>query len=120
MKMANSPEYIKTSLAAAISLGLEKGSFKNGVRLTGLNLLLTYDNGCAGKCAYCGVTQNIKKDDKASPFLKRTFIRVKWPVYSVSTILESLKKRVNYFERICISMATHRRALKDTVYITKK
>jgi hypothetical protein len=51
----NSPEYIQTSLAAAMSLGFEAGSFKDPVRLTGLNLLLTYDEGCLGKCAYCGI-----------------------------------------------------------------
>ena len=51
----NSPEYIQTSLAAAMSLGFEPGSFKEPVRLTGLNILLTYDAGCLGKCAYCGI-----------------------------------------------------------------
>jgi biotin synthase-related radical SAM superfamily protein len=51
----NSPEYIQTSLAAAMSLGFLSGSFKDPVRLTGLNLLLTYDQGCLGKCAYCGI-----------------------------------------------------------------
>ncbi|MGZ8891011.1 MAG: radical SAM protein, partial [Nitrososphaeraceae archaeon] len=52
-----SPEYIKTSLAAAISLGFENGSFTNGIKLTGLNLLLTYESGCIGKCAYCGISK---------------------------------------------------------------
>ena len=54
----NSPEYVQTSLAAALSLGLEKGSFKDKVKLTGLNLLLIYDKECIGRCAYCGISKN--------------------------------------------------------------
>ncbi len=116
MEKANSPQYVKTSLAAAMSLGLEKGSFADGVRLTGLNLLLTYENGCAGRCAYCGVT----RDSRSGPKLKKTFIRVKWPTYSIDTILERLKNNSSSFERICISMVTHGQAFKDTVYLTEK
>ncbi|MBM3700247.1 MAG: radical SAM protein [Actinobacteria bacterium] len=116
MEKENSPEYVKTSLAAAMSLGLEKGSFADGVCLTGLNLLLTYQNGCAGRCAYCGVTQA----SKSCATSKKTFIRVKWPVYSIDTILERLKNSPNSFERICISMVTHGRAFEDTVWLTEK
>lgn len=110
-----SPEYIKTSLAAAISLGFENGSFTNGIKLTGLNLLLTYESGCIGKCAYCGISKSrvVEKE-------KKTFIRVKWPTYKLDDIIEAVKMRENNFERICISMITHKNALKDTKFITKK
>ena len=63
----NSPEYIQTSLAAAISLGLEKGSFKDNIKLTGLNLLLTYDGGCIGRCAYCGLSRIPRQDSPHTP-----------------------------------------------------
>ena len=110
-----SPEYIKTSLAAAISLGFENGSFTNGIKLTGLNLLLTYESGCIGKCAYCGISKSriVGKE-------KKTFIRVKWPTYKLDDVIEAVKMRENNFKRICISMITHKNALEDTKFITKK
>jgi len=172
-EVLNSPEFIKTSLAAAISLGLEPGRFKDNVRLTGLNLLLTYDSGCIGKCSYCGISisnskyegyikdsgkenikNNINSETKSNinkgninrdsnndnsncirssgnddiydvnsiskKAVRKTFIRVKWPVYRLSDVLAALKSRENQFERICLSMITHRNAVKDTVFITQK
>ena len=110
-----SPEYIKTSLAAAISLGFKNGSFANGIKLTGLNLLLAYESGCIGKCAYCGISKSRVVDKE-----KKTFIRVKWPTYKLDDVIEAIKMRENNFERICISMITHKNALEDTKFITKK
>jgi lipoyl synthase len=109
----NSPEYVQTSLAAALSLGLKKGSFKEHVFLSGLNLLLTYGTACAGKCAYCGITAS-KKEKKS------TFIRVKWPVYKLDDILEACRRVPNKFERVCISMVTNAKALDDTLCILEK
>ena len=130
----NSPEYIQTSLAAAMSLGFESGSFKDPVKLTGLNLLLTYDQGCLGKCAYCGIAgsrneaeitdvvlssaDNLSASSKSGS--KKTFIRVKWPVYRLDDVLCALKTRESSFERICLSMITHADAVKDTIAIAKK
>ncbi|MCL5073541.1 MAG: radical SAM protein [Actinobacteria bacterium] len=113
----NSPEFIQTSLAAAISLGLEPGMFTDRVKLTGLNLLLTYDEGCIGKCAYCGISKT-EYTDSNKHRNKKTFIRVKWPVYKLSDLLDVLKTKENDFERICLSMITHRNALQDTRFIT--
>lgn len=151
----NSPEYIQTSLAAAMSLGFVSGSFKDPVRLTGLNLLLTYDQGCLGKCAYCGIA-GVRQDSENSrgaqgepdnklvesaagstnsgiiaddnldgrrsktKNAKKTFIRVKWPVYRLDDVLNALKEHESSFERICLSMITHGNAIKDTIAISKK
>jgi len=41
-----SPEYLRMSLAAALTLGLKNGSFYRGARLYCINLLLTYKRGC--------------------------------------------------------------------------
>ncbi len=129
MKNKNTPEYIRTSLAAAISLGFEPGRFKEPVCLTGLNLLLTYEEGCRGKCAYCGISASghqssaIASRDlisKEAGSKKNTFIRVKWPVYRLEDVLESIKLRQANFKRVCISMITHRNAVKDTAHITDK
>ncbi len=115
-KQQYSPEYVQTSLAAAISLGLENGSFKDRIKLTGLNLLLVYGEKCIGRCAYCGISKIRPQDSKG----KKTFIRVKWPVYRLDEIINRTKAFKNYFERICISMITHPDAVKDTVLVTKK
>jgi lipoyl synthase len=118
----NSPEFIQTSLAAAISLGLENGSFKEPVTLTGLNLLLVYDDGCIGRCSYCGISGLNQKSGSGSSSgsPKKTFIRVKWPVYNLEDVLAKLKLNESKFERICISMITHRNAVKDTISLTRK
>ncbi len=138
-----SPQYIQTSLAAAISLGFENGSFKEPVKLTGLNLLLTYKNGCIGKCAYCGISAlkqkiSYKKQNYLSnecikeytedtiednvkytkeTILKKTFIRVKWPIYKFTDVLAALKEKEANFKRVCISMITHKKAVDDTIFI---
>jgi lipoyl synthase len=111
----NSPEYVQTSLAAALSLGLEKGRFKDRVKLTGLNLLLIYDKRCAGRCAYCGISGN-----RPGTSGKKTFIRVKWPVCRLDEIIDRTVSRPHHFQRICISMITHGHAVKDTIFITKR
>jgi len=110
-----SPEYVQTSLAAALSMGLEKGRFKERVKLTGLNLLLIYDKKCAGRCAYCGISR-VRPETKG----KKTFIRVKWPVYRLDEVIERTISYPNHFQRICISMITHSSAVRDTILITKK
>lgn len=109
-----SPEYIKTSLAAAMTLGLKRGRFKDGVKLTGLNLLLTYPEGCLGRCAYCGISAD------ETPGAKKTFIRVSWPVYELDLVIDRLASTEESFERICISMVTRQKALQDTLLITRK
>ncbi|HAJ95754.1 MAG TPA: radical SAM protein [Actinobacteria bacterium] len=110
-----SPEYVQTSLAAALSLGMEKGRFKDNIKLTGLNLLLIYDKKCIGRCAYCGISKSRPTTEG-----KKTFIRVKWPVYKLDEIIKRTLTFPNHFQRICISMITHRSAVKDTIYITRK
>ena len=117
--MKNSPAYIQTSLAAAMSLGLEKGSFKDGIKLTGLNLLLVYGKGCIGKCAYCGLSKVQDAPHKSTPRAK-TFIRVKWPVYKLDEVLGRTAEGKHAFQRVCLSMVTHRDAVRDTIAVTKR
>lgn len=116
----NSPKYIQTSLAAAITLGLEPGSFKEKVKLTGLNLLLVYDKKCIGRCAYCGLSS--QQDQSNGPVKKkvRTFIRVKWPIYLLDEIIKRTVVNAGCFERICVSMVTNSNAVNDCLTIIKK
>ncbi len=101
----HSPEYVKTSLAAAMTLGLKEGSFFRGARLRALNLLLTYPEGCAANCAYCGLSRSRRRDE--------TFIRVAWPIYGVKEIVRRSLLIRDQLQRVCVSMVTHPRALAD-------
>lgn len=108
-----SPHYVQTSLAAALTLDLQQGSFYRNTKLTGLNLLLHYEEGCLGRCAFCGLSTS-----RREPRRGRTFIRVAWPLYPLEQILERTPT-AKTLQRVCISMITHRRALKDTREIIK-
>ncbi|MGQ9682232.1 MAG: radical SAM protein, partial [Anaerolineae bacterium] len=104
-----SPEYVQTSLAGAITLGLAAGRFAPGVRLGALNLLLTYPEGCAAACSYCGLARDRQRGS--------TFIRVPWPTYPLAQIVARLREYEHGLQRACISMVAHRRALEDTIAI---
>ena len=103
------PQYVKTSLAAAISLGMERGRFARGCGCTCLNILLNYKEGCSAKCGYCGLSAAREKQD--------SFIRVRWPVYSLESILSRINEGQHPFKRVCVSMVTHQRAMEDTCSI---
>ena len=99
------PALVKTSLAASISLGMEQGRFARGCGCTCLNILLNYEEGCYANCGYCGLAAG--RDKKGS------FIRVRWPEYSLESILEKVKEGRHPFKRVCVSMVTHPRAVDD-------
>jgi lipoyl synthase len=116
----NSPEYVQTSLAAAMTLGMEAGLFKEKVKLTGLNLLLFYDKRCIGRCAYCGLSKQ-NMDKESVPKKKNgTFIRVKWPAYLLDDIIMKTLENPQLFERICVSMVTHPDATADSIKVIKR
>ncbi|MDN5345376.1 MAG: lipoyl synthase [Clostridia bacterium] len=100
-----SPEYVQTSLAAAMTLGLKEGSFYREAKLKALNLLLTYEQGCAANCAYCGLAR-LRQG-------KGTFIRVTWPIYPLREIISRSLLVQHQIERVCVSMVTHPRAIED-------
>ena len=97
------------SLAAAITLGFKRGLFYRHARLYCVNLLLTYKEGCFARCSYCGLSNN-----RPGLYDKKSFIRVKWPRYSLDEIIERISDRCDRVKRICISMITNRRAVSDT------
>ena len=55
--MPSSPEVLRTSTAAALSLRLAPGRFSRDVELGGINVLLDYERGCHANCAYCGLAR---------------------------------------------------------------
>ncbi|MFQ6065541.1 MAG: hypothetical protein ACE5L6_08705, partial [Candidatus Bathyarchaeia archaeon] len=52
-----SPKYVRISHAAAMTMGILPGKFLRNAKLYCINLLLTYDEGCMGRCAYCGLSR---------------------------------------------------------------
>jgi biotin synthase len=112
---ANSPEYLQTSTAAAMTMKLLPGKFHRGAKLNALNLLLTYEDGCKAKCSYCGLSKSrdVEEED-------RTFIRVDWPSYQLDDIITRTKENAPHLQRVCVSMITHPKALDDMCYVMRK
>jgi len=109
-----SPKYLRTSLAAAMTLGFKTGRFYRNAKLPCINLLLTYTSGCAGNCGYCGLSMR-----RPGAYKDKSFIRVEWPIYKLTDILESISRSGDKVKRVCLSMVTNKRAIKDTIEITK-
>jgi len=104
-----SPDYVRISLAAAMSLGYASGRFRRDAKLTGLNLLLTYEDGCVARCSYCGLAR-----DRTLARDKQTFIRVDWRAFPLDDIIERTRRLSDgLLKRACVSMITHRRAFAD-------
>jgi len=114
MEQKVSPQFIQTSLAASLTLGFQSGSFHRNAKLKGLNLLLHYEEGCSGKCHFCGLSRSRREGPKG-----KTFIRVDWPLYPLEAIIEKTKEK-DQIHRVCISMITHPRALEDTLYVIQR
>lgn len=104
-----SPQYLRMSLAAAMTLGFAPGLFHRDAKLYCVNLLLTYPSGCAARCAYCGLSGS-----RPGIAAKNSFIRVSWPSYTLDAIIEAIAARRDAVKRICISMLTNTRAVRDT------
>ena len=107
-----SPEYAKLSLAGAMTLGFREGRFWRNAKMTCINLLLHYPDGCKANCAYCGLSRGRIAEE-------RTFIHVPWPIQSMDDIIDRLN-RSTIARRTCISMITHRRANRDTLEMTRR
>lgn len=108
-----SPEYLRTSLAASITLGFKNGRFLRNAKLYCVNLLITYREGCSANCAYCGLSKV-----RPGEYEEKSFIRVSWPVYKTEEIIDRIERNKEV-KRVCISMITRRKAVEDTIEITK-
>lgn len=116
-EVLESPTHLKTSLAAAMTLGFKEGNFYRDAKLYCVNLLLTYDEGCRAACAYCGLSKNRQVNGRESD---KTFIRVEWPTYKLDNIIDALNsEKCNHVERVCVSMVTNKRATNDIINVNK-
>lgn len=106
---------MRMSLAAAMTLGFQRGLFYRSAKLHCINLLLTYRAGCAARCAYCGLSSR-----RPGRYGGKSFIRVTWPTFALEEIIERIGERQDRVKRICISMITRRRSVQDTRDICAK
>jgi biotin synthase len=104
-----SPEYVRLSLAAAMTLDLIPGWFYRNARLGCINLLLTYEGGCRANCAFCGLASEKRGGSHSK------FIRVPWKTYPVDEVIERIAAAPPHVQRVCVSMITHPRAVQDTL-----
>jgi len=101
-----------------MTLGLVPGEFLRGARLYCLNFLLTYEDGCLGRCAYCGLSRGRRSSEAWS---ERSFIRVDWPTVSIDEVVERLDAKVcPHVERACVSMVTDYRARRDLLTVVAR
>lgn len=116
--LCESPEYLQTSLAAAMTLGFKKGKFYRDAKLYCVNLLLTYQKGCRASCAFCGLSKSREVEGKESD---KSFIRVEWPSYKLDNIIQALNsERCNHVERVCVSMVTNKKAVDDILVVNNR
>lgn len=96
-----------------MTMGFKGGRFYRNARSPCVNLLLTYESGCAGNCGYCGLSLKREGD-----YYEKSFIRVGWPQYRLDDIIQKISLVPDKVKRICISMITNVRSIEDTVNMT--
>jgi len=113
-----SPFYVRTSLAAAMTMGMIPGRFFRDAKLYCINLLLTYYGGCVGRCAYCGLSRGRETGEL---WEAKSFIRVEWPNVALDEVIARIGSGVcSHVERVCVSMITNRRAREDTLTVVDR
>ena len=114
-KSFSSPDDVRLSLAAAMTLDLAPGLFYRNARLGCINLLLTYPEGCAANCAYCGLSRG-----RSGEHEEKSFIRVSWDVFALDDVVARMAEREGWFGRACVSMVTHPNAPGDMVEVLRR
>ena len=109
-----SPEHVRLSLAAAMTLGFVDGWFYRNAKLRCVNLLLTYADGCKANCAFCGLAR-----EKEEVWTARKFIRVPWKTFPTEEVIERLTNAPDHVGRVCISMITHPRRNEDVLTVCR-
>ena len=110
-----SPEYVRISMASAIALRMRSGRFSREFEFGGINLLLSYGQGCRSDCGYCGLART-----RPGSYEDKSFIRVEWPLVRTDDLVERMARFEPALTRLCISMVTHGRAYRDTCDITRR
>lgn len=109
-----SPDHVRISMAAAITLGLKPGRVYRDAHCDCINLIENYPEGCFANCSYCGLARErpgVPEDN--------TFIRVAWPLYSTDLLAEKIAEREVHgpIGRVCVSQVQDNRANQDLIDI---
>lgn len=110
-----SPDWVRISYASAIALRFKSGRFSREFEFGGINLLLSYDEGCLSDCGYCGLARS-----RAGAYEDKSFIRVEWPLVRTDELVDRMAQLEDRLTRLCISMVTHGHAYRDTLDITQR
>ena len=113
-----SPDNVRMSLAAAMTLGLKGGLFYRNAQLGCMNLLMEYDEGCMANCQYCGQGREMNDTPDC-----RSLIRVEWPSYPLDQVIEAINiasAAKPFIRRVCVGSICHRRAPQDMVRIIER
>lgn len=113
--LGESPDFVRLSLAAAMTLGFVPGWFYRNAKLGCINLLLTYAGGCRANCAFCGLA-----GEKFTAPARRNFIRVPWKIFATSEVIDAIKHAPPHVSRVCISMITHPRCKDDVLTVCSR
>jgi biotin synthase len=110
-----SPEHVRVSMAAAMTLGLRPGRMFRGATCDCVNLLESYPAGCYANCTYCGLAR-----ERPGRAQDNTFIRVGWPLAPTELVAEAVARHQDRIGRVCVAMVQDRRAYPDLLEITRR
>ena len=113
--MRESPDWVRISYASALALRFKSGQFVRDFEFGGINLLLSYVEGCQSDCGYCGLARS-----RVGAYEDKSFIRVDWPLVETDDLVDRLARFEDRLTRLCISMVTHGYAYRDTLDITER
>ncbi|HEX9097966.1 MAG TPA: radical SAM protein, partial [Candidatus Dormibacteraeota bacterium] len=107
--------WVRISYASAVALRFKSGRFTRDFDFGGINLLLSYDEGCLSDCGYCGLART-----RPGQYEDKSFIRVEWPLVETDELVRRLARYEDRLTRLCISMVTHGNSYRDTLEITRR
>lgn len=110
-----SPDHVRISLAAALTIGLKRGLTYRSASCDCVNLLLNYPEGCYANCTYCGLAR-----ERPGLAQDNSFIRVGWPVFPTDLVAERIAEHADRVGRVCIAQVQDARAYRDLVDIAQR
>ncbi len=119
VRRLTSPETVRLSHAAALTLGVKRGRFYNDTKLGCINLLQRSELGCRANCAYCGQAYSIQ-DDPAG----KSLIRVDWPERPTEEVVRRIdaaqQGRHPHVQRVCVGSLVGPKEALASIEITAK
>ena len=119
MRHLTSPETVRLSHAAALTLGVKRGRFFNDTKLGCINLLQRSELGCRANCAYCGQAYSIADDPNG-----KSLIRVDWPERPTEEIVARIdaaqQGRQPHVQRVCVGSLVGPKEALASIEITRK